>query len=212
MNATAICVGMQRWAAHLIGSPNAEKTLQSNHTTSPTSPATPATPATPTATPPASAPKELPLSKDLIKKCDDSSSNAIIAAFAADKTFAELSKREMEAILARDDEDAEKLAAGITFAVSRGVIDANPPVETLTRIDVAGKSADAVADEIIHVLGDAANQGCVLVLQAREKETENRNRKQKQKAHASFFPRHTPRLLPFSRHKIPPPHPSPRDP
>jgi len=44
-------------------------------------------------------------------------------------------------------------------------VQANPPVEPLTRIDVLGKTADAVCQEIIKALGDAPSMGCVLVLQ-----------------------------------------------
>eukprot|EP00967_Tisochrysis_lutea_P126210 scaffold212996_cov37-Tisochrysis_lutea.AAC.3 len=71
----------------------------------------------------------------------------------------------MEQIIARDDEDGEKLAAGIREAVARGTLDASPPVEPVTDINVSGKSADAVAGEIIAKLGTAPASGCVLVLQ-----------------------------------------------
>ena len=79
--------------------------------------------------------------------------------------FAAFAQAEMEDILKRDAEDGEKLAAGITMAVEKGVLQANPPVEPLTRIDVLGKTADAVCQEIIKALGDAPSMGCVLVLQ-----------------------------------------------
>ena len=105
------------------------------------------------------------LTKALLLKGDDSTSSTIINAFMTDPTFTLFARKEMEGILARDAEDEEKLAAGIREAVSRGVIEAEPPVEPVTKIDVAGKTADAVADEIIAALGGAASSGCVLVLQ-----------------------------------------------
>ena len=105
------------------------------------------------------------LSKALLERGDDKTSNTIIGEFAEDAAFATLAKREMEQILARDAEDGEKLAAGIAMAVQRGVLPANPPVEPVTKIDVAGKSADTVANEIVAALGDAPKKGCVLVLQ-----------------------------------------------
>eukprot|EP00965_Chrysotila_dentata_P025970 861518-Pleurochrysis_carterae.AAC.4 len=110
-------------------------------------------------------PKLLPLSKSLLEKGDDSTSNAIIAAFESDPEFASFSQKEMEGIMARDAEDGEKLAAGIREAIAKGVVEAEPPVEPVCKIDVAGKSADMVAAEIVEKLGDAVKEGCVLVLQ-----------------------------------------------
>merc|ERR1712190_697410 len=75
------------------------------------------------------------------------------------------SKAEMDGILQSDDEDDEKLAAGIGKAIGKGVIPADPPVEPICTIDVLGKTADAVAQGIVHQLGDAPNSGCVLILQ-----------------------------------------------
>ena len=68
-------------------------------------------------------------------------------------------------ILSRDKEDDEKLAAGIRIAVDKGVLSADVQVEAVTSIDVFGKSADAVADEIIGHLGEATSKGCVVVMQ-----------------------------------------------
>ena len=75
-----------------------------------------------------------------------------------------LSFNETEAVLQRDAEDANKLAAGIAKAVSKGVLEEVPSVEPTRKIDVLGKSADAVAEEIIGALGSAAKSGCILVL------------------------------------------------
>ena len=71
----------------------------------------------------------------------------------------------MEDILRRDAEDGDKLAAGIAMAVEKGVLQADPPVEPLTKVDVLGKTADAVAQEIVAALGSAPSAGCVVVLQ-----------------------------------------------
>jgi len=105
------------------------------------------------------------LSKKMLETADDTTSNAVIAAFESDSTFQAFSKKETEAILQRDAEDDEKLATGIKMAVAKGVIPAEPAVEPLCKIDVMGKSADAVAAEIITQLGDAPQKGCVLILQ-----------------------------------------------
>merc|ERR1719486_314725 len=113
----------------------------------------------------AAKPVALPLTKALLERSDDSTSNAIIQAFDQDAMFSTFSQQEMDGILGRDAGDAEKLAAGIRKAVAKAVVEAEPPVEPTTKINVAGKSADTVAAEITSKLGSAASTGCVLVLQ-----------------------------------------------
>jgi cytidylate kinase len=144
MAAAAICTGsngfFKRWASYITGVP-AQPAI---HETS--------------AGPPR-------VTKALLLRGDDATSSAIIGAFASDPTFTVFAQKEMDGILARDAEDAEKLSAGIAEAVARGTLEAEPPVEPVTKIDVAGKTADAVAAEIIAALGGAASNGCVLVLQ-----------------------------------------------
>ena len=104
------------------------------------------------------------LSTAILEAGDDSASNAIISSFAADSHFLVFSQKETEAILRRDEEDAEKLAAGIAKAVAKGVLEANPPVEMTLKVDVLGKSADAVAEAIAEKLGKAPANGCIVVL------------------------------------------------
>ena len=86
-----------------------------------------------------------PLSLKLLQKGDDSTSNAIIAAFDQQPDFVKFATAEMEAIQARDAEDGDKLAAGIAEAVKRGALEAEPAVEHTTVVQVLSKSADAVA-------------------------------------------------------------------
>jgi len=101
----------------------------------------------------------------VLKAEDSTTTSAIIDAFSANAAFQSLAKAETAGILKRDAEDDEKLAAGITMAVQKGVLAANPPVEPLTTIDVLGKSAEQVTDAIIAKLGDAPQKGCVFILQ-----------------------------------------------
>lgn len=105
------------------------------------------------------------LTYETLKAEDSTTTTAIIDAFCADQKFLALAKSETSAILKRDAEDDEKLAAGIKMAVEKGVLSANPPVEPLTTIDVLGKSAEQVTDVIIKKLGDAPQKGCVFILQ-----------------------------------------------
>lgn len=105
------------------------------------------------------------ITKAVLDAADDATSNAIISGFRADAYFQGLSRKEMEEILQRDSEDDDKLAIGISKAVAKGVIPADPLVEPLRKIDVLGKSADKVAGEIAKALGEAPNSGCVLILQ-----------------------------------------------
>ncbi len=46
-------------------------------------------------------------------------------------------------------QDARKLVAGIQIAIDKGVIDGSYQPEPYISVDVKGKSADDVADEII---------------------------------------------------------------
>ena len=57
------------------------------------------------------------------------------------------------------------MAQGIRKGIDKGVLAANVVVEPTCHIDVLGKSADAVAAEIVKKLGTAPEQGCVLTLQ-----------------------------------------------
>lgn len=102
---------------------------------------------------------------DVLRRQDDVTSNAVIGMFSSFEAFATLSRKETEAIVKRDAEDDEKLAAGIRIAVDRGVVEAEPPLEPVKKIDVLGKSADQVAKILIDELGEAAQTGCVVVLQ-----------------------------------------------
>ena len=104
------------------------------------------------------------MSKELtyavLKLEDSTTTTAIIESFTSDPKFQALANTETADILKRDAEDDEKLAAGIKMAIAKGVLAANPPVEPLEKIDVLGKSADAVASMIIAKLGDAPQKGC----------------------------------------------------
>tara|TARA_B110001452_G_scaffold177229_1_gene148649 strand:- start:150 stop:1172 length:1023 start_codon:yes stop_codon:yes gene_type:complete len=103
-----------------------------------------------------------PLTLAVLKEADDQSTGAILHAFRDDAAFKAFSTSEMEGIMQRDQEDDDKLAAGILMAVQKGVVEPIPPVEPLTSINVLGKTADAVASEIMRKL---PSSGCVLVLQ-----------------------------------------------
>merc|ERR1719281_1334232 len=100
----------------------------------------------------------------LLAASDSSTTSAIIEAFQADETFLKVSVTEMNEIMTRDQEDADKLAAGVQLAVDKGVLEAEPPVEPTRKIDVLGRSAEQVADEIVAGLGGAADTGCVMIL------------------------------------------------
>jgi len=102
------------------------------------------------------------LSMDVLKAQDDRTSAAVIEFLKDDPVFIELSKKEMEAIVKRDDEDGEKLAAGIDQAIKKGVLPADLTPPTYEQIDVLGKTADQVADEIIAKL--PKGEGCVMIL------------------------------------------------
>ena len=102
-----------------------------------------------------------PLTLPLLKESDDATTSAIIHEFKEDAVFRQFATAEMEGIIRRDQEDDDKLAAGILMAVQKGVVEPIPPVEPVNSINVLGKTADAVAGEIMQKLGDAPSRGCV---------------------------------------------------
>lgn len=85
----------------------------------------------------------------LLRKQNAETSNALIFEFSESSDFAILAKKEGDAILARDQEDAEKLQVGIDYAKEKGVIDPNYLPEPYVEIDVLGKTPDDVANEIM---------------------------------------------------------------
>jgi len=105
------------------------------------------------------------ITKDLILKQDSAMTSAIIEAFSSDPQFDQLSERLKGEIMARDTEDGEKLAKGVAIGVSKGVLSADVQVEPTRKVSVSGRTADAIADEIISALGAATSTGCVVALQ-----------------------------------------------
>lgn len=101
---------------------------------------------------------------NLIKKQDSTTSNAIIEMFSGKEAFQQVAAKETDAIMKRDAQDNEKLAAGIQIGIDKGVLAADVAVEDTTRIDVMGKSADEVTDEIIAKLG-GGDEGKVIIFQ-----------------------------------------------
>mmetsp|Transcript_37741 Transcript_37741/g.121111 ORF Transcript_37741/g.121111 Transcript_37741/m.121111 type:complete len:448 (+) Transcript_37741:611-1954(+) len=84
----------------------------------------------------------------LVRRCDDASTTAIIGALEGDEVFQTLAAAATEASSARDREEDAKLSEGVEFAVERGVLDEDVEVEPVRRIDITGRSAESVADEI----------------------------------------------------------------
>lgn len=93
---------------------------------------------------------------------DSITSTILIKMLHANPGFVALSEKQGAAILQRDNEDADKLAKGIGLSIAKGVLETITPAP-YTKIDVYGKSADAVAGEIIGHLGEGYSGG-VLVL------------------------------------------------
>ena len=94
---------------------------------------------------------------------DDVTSNATLALLQGNPAFTKLSESEGADIIKRDQEDDTKLAVGIQIAVKKGVLSANPDVSPVKKIDVIGKTADAVAAELISHI--PSKDGNVIILQ-----------------------------------------------
>lgn len=106
-----------------------------------------------------------PLTLELLKKQNATTSATIIAKFKSDKSFQKYSQLVTSEIVGRDVEDGDKLQKGIDMAISKKVLPAKVDVEKVRVIKVDTKSPEAVANEIIAALGDAPSKGCVLTLQ-----------------------------------------------
>ncbi len=105
------------------------------------------------------------VSADDLAAQDSRTSSKIIRFFGSNPAFASLSATSTRDILQRDAEDAEKLQKGILLAVDKGVIPSDVRVEPVCKVQVTGKTAEQVADEIIQGLGGAQDKGCVMTLQ-----------------------------------------------
>lgn len=102
------------------------------------------------------------LTLELLQAQDDKTSGAVIALLKGDPVFDELAKKELDGIVARDDEDGAKLAAGVQQAIEKGVLPGGQEPPKYENIDVLGKTADQVADEILSKLPKEG--GCVMIL------------------------------------------------
>lgn len=108
---------------------------------------------------------QTPPSFGVLSLRDDRSTDAIIQFFLSDPSFRAAAATETAKIQERDAQDGVKLAEGIALSVRRKVLEANPPVEPVTRVAVQGKAADAVADEILAACGGADDaSGRVIIL------------------------------------------------
>lgn len=104
------------------------------------------------------------ITRELISKQNAETSREIIASLEADPAFLELSRFEGDLIVKRDEEDGEKLAAGIKISVERGSLPRNHVAEPYHVIDVLGKTPEQVAEIILYDVGEAASTGSVIVL------------------------------------------------
>lgn len=106
--------------------------------------------------------EEIPITHQVLAAQDSKTSAALIQALRENENFVAFAKKSGDAILARDNEDAAKLANGIDIAIAKGVLPKITPTP-YTKIDVFGKTAPQVADELIGNLGEGFKGG-VLVL------------------------------------------------
>lgn len=102
------------------------------------------------------------LTVEVLKAQDDVTSGAIIEFCKDNDTFQALAKKEMDQIIARDNEDGEKLQVGVNEAIKKGVLPADLPPPVYKDVQVLGKTAETVADDII--AGLPKEGGCVVVI------------------------------------------------
>jgi len=101
----------------------------------------------------------------LLKKQNAETSNAVISHFAENTNFLKLAEAEGAQIRQRDQEDADKLQKGINLALDKGVLSKDFVPEEYITVNVLGKSAEAVADEILeHVASNAADSNVIVLV------------------------------------------------
>ena len=103
-------------------------------------------------------------SRELLGQQDANTSREIIQLFETNEQFLELSRFEGQLISSRDNEDGEKLSAGIQISIERGSLPRDHKPEPYVIIDVLGKTPGEVADIILNDIGDAASRGSVVVM------------------------------------------------
>ena len=101
---------------------------------------------------------------DILCLQDASTTAMVISILQSDQTFTVLSKVEAEAIISRDQEDDEKLEAGIQISIAAGSLAVQEEPPKYKSIDVMGKTPQDVCDIILADVGTAAQEGCVIVL------------------------------------------------
>ncbi|KAG5500279.1 hypothetical protein JIQ42_04616 [Leishmania sp. Namibia] len=99
----------------------------------------------------------------ILREQDDVCSSCVLALLKDNAAFQHLSKSEGEDILKRDNEDAEKLSEGIRIAIRKGIVSGKPDVSPVTKVNVAGLSAQEVTDKILAAL--PSKNGNVIILQ-----------------------------------------------
>ena len=105
----------------------------------------------------------MPISYELLSKQNAETSTALIAQYESSPDFTALSAKEGADILARDQEDADKLQVGIDYAKDKGVIDPNFVPEPYIAIDVFGKTPSDVAGEILAAMKKSEGESVIVI-------------------------------------------------
>ena len=105
----------------------------------------------------------MPISYELLSKQNAETSTALIAQYESSEDFTTLSAKEGADILARDQEDADKLQVGIDYAKDKGVIDPNFVPEPYIAIDVLGKTPSDVAGEILAAMKKSEGESVIVI-------------------------------------------------
>lgn len=105
----------------------------------------------------------MPISYELLSQQNAETSTALIAQYESSDDFTALSAKEGAAILARDQEDADKLQVGIDYAKDKGVIDPAYIAEPYNLIDVLGKTPADVAGEILAAMKTSEGESVIVI-------------------------------------------------
>jgi len=107
----------------------------------------------------------MPVSASDLAAAGTTLTGAIIETYSGNAHFDMLGKQYLDELLARDEEDGDKLQKGIQLAIDKGVLPAKVDVEKTTIVFADEKTPEEVTEEVIKALGDAPSKGCVMTLQ-----------------------------------------------
>eukprot|EP00924_Labyrinthula_sp_SR-Ha-C_P013083 maker-scaffold_12-snap-gene-9.0-mRNA-1 protein AED:0.01 eAED:0.01 QI:73/1/1/1/1/1/2/143/324 len=101
---------------------------------------------------------------DILRKQNSETSNYIISNFEDNSKFLDLSQKQTQLILRRDEEDGVELQKGVDIGINRGSLSPLTKKPAYHKVNVLGKSPAEVCQEILAEVSEDVNSGSVIVV------------------------------------------------